>query len=210
LGDSKCKVPIKPDEVQRTTSYAKGDVVKVPDTVPAPDSSAYHDRIFTCTTPGVTDSVAPSYDYTVGNSTTDGTAVFIASEAWTRAGVVAAGTQTTAGNRKSFNVTITEPRAVDDWFAAGVLTWETGNNAGISTEVKHWTQTGAVMQLRFSTPFVPQAGDKFRVYKGCNLFLSGCKGFNNVINRLGFDNIPGEIAIRGYGIGDGSVPVASS
>ncbi|HVJ44711.1 MAG TPA: DUF2163 domain-containing protein [Dongiaceae bacterium] len=210
LGDSKCRVPIKPDDILRDTDYVLGQIVKVPDIVPAPDSSAYHDRIFTCTTPGHTDVVAPPYDYTVGNMTTDGTAVFTASEAWTRAGTVAAGTQTTAGDKHKFNVTLTEARAVDGWFAAGALTWETGNNADLPPiEVKGWTQTGAIMQLRYATPFAPQPGDKFRVYKGCNLFLSGCKGFNNVINRLGFDNIPGEIAILGYGIGDGNVSVGT-
>jgi len=209
LGDSKCRVPIKPDDVQRDTDYVLGQIVKVPDMIPTPDSSAYHDRIFTCTTPGHTDVSAPFYDYAVGNTTTDGTAAFTAAEAWTRAGIVAAGTQTTAADKHSFNVTLTEPRAIDGWFSAGVLTFETGLNAGISLEVKNWTASGAIMGLRYALPFVPVAGDKFSVYAGCNLFKSGCKKFNNIINRLGFDDITGEIAILGYGIGDGNVSVGT-
>ena len=57
----------------------------------------------------------------IGAQTADGGAVFEAEEAWSRSGIVTAVT-----DRAVFNATLDEPRAVDGWFAGGVLTWETG------------------------------------------------------------------------------------
>lgn len=207
LGDAGCTIPINPPEVLRNMAYEQFAVVKVPDALfsphdlPTPDSIYYHDRIFICTVAGTTDTIPVFYDYTVGHLTTDGSAVFQAAEAWTRAGVVIAGPQTTAADRKSINVSVIDPRAVDDWFKYGALTWETGDNAGESVEVAGWTASTSVITLRLATPYVPQVGDRFRVYAGCNLLLDGCKKFSNVINRLAFDFIPGQQAITGYGTG---------
>jgi hypothetical protein len=82
------------------TAYALGDYVRVP------DAGNYHNRMFLCTTAGTTAGSAPSYNYTVAATTTDGTAVFTAAEAWVRSGVVA--TRTDDGD---FTATLTESRA---------------------------------------------------------------------------------------------------
>jgi hypothetical protein len=103
----------------------------------------YDDRIYTCTTAGTTAlAEQPHYDTTVANTTTDGDAVFTASEAWTRAGVVA----TLVDNNRLFTATIDETRAVDDWFKYGAVIWDTGDNHDLAMEVKtsvHDATTGA-------------------------------------------------------------------
>ncbi|TIT86250.1 MAG: DUF2163 domain-containing protein, partial [Mesorhizobium sp.] len=69
LGDQRpgfCTLPLYPDDVARSTAYAVGDYVRVP------DSGDYHDRMFRCSTAGTTAGSAPSYNYTVAATTTDG------------------------------------------------------------------------------------------------------------------------------------------
>ena len=46
--------------------------------------NVYEDRIYECTTAGTTASTPPTYSKTLGATTTDGTAVFTARQAWTR------------------------------------------------------------------------------------------------------------------------------
>lgn len=202
LGDAKCKIPLLADDVARNADYIVGAVVRVadPGTSGTP-SQKWRDRLFTCTVPGTTAGSAPSYDYTVGHSTTDGTAHFIASEAWTRAAVVAAGAQTTAANHKAFNITVTDARDVDGWFTDGAVTFETGANAGATIEVRGWTQTGGIVSLFLKAPFAPAAGDRLYLWPGCSKSLgSGCHDkFNNVLNFRGFGVFtPGQDFLVGY------------
>src|SRR5690606_16497338 len=127
----------------------------------------YENRIYKCVSAGTTAAAQPVYDPTVGQQTTDGTAVFEAEEAWTRHGAV-----TAVVDRTTFDATIDEPRAADGWFAGGVLTWETGANAGRSCEVRDWVQASARLTLFLPQPFAVQIGDKFRLYPGCDKRLA--------------------------------------
>ena len=91
--------------------------------------------IYAVTTAGTTDpQFQPDYDTTPGNTTTDGTAVLTAEEAFKRFATVA-----TVTDNKSFTINFSEPRAVDDWFNFGAVAWETGNNFDVTPmEVKDW------------------------------------------------------------------------
>lgn len=209
IGDRRCRVPLLPDPVARSTDYAlttSSDTGSEPVYVRVSDpgvgstyADQYRDKIFKCTTAGTTDSSTVAYDYTPGNTTTDGTAVFTCVEAWTRAGVVATGSLTTAADRTSFNTTITEARAVNGWFKYGLLTWETGLNAGISMEVGAWLATGGALTLRLAMPFAVAAGDKFYVWAGCDGLLQTCKNkFDNIRNRQAEDYVPGQDFLTTY------------
>ena len=72
----------------------------------------YADVYFECTAAGTTAAVAPVYDPTIGASTVDGTATFIARDAWLRAA------RATAIN--SFQIQLAalpDPRATDPtWY----------------------------------------------------------------------------------------------
>jgi hypothetical protein len=87
LGDHRCRVPIQPPVVARETPYAPADHVRVA-TGSGLGSAAFENRLYRCVTAGTTATVEPAYEMTVGQQTTDGTAVFEALEAWSRSGTV--------------------------------------------------------------------------------------------------------------------------
>jgi hypothetical protein len=193
LGDHRCRVPIHPPEVASETAYALGDHVRVASGAGS-GSAAYENRIYRCVVAGTTAEVAPAYDTTVGAQTTDGTAVFEATEAWNRNGIVVDVT-----DRTTFTVAIDEPRAVDGWFAGGVLTWESGSNASRSIEVKAWTQATGQLELFLPMGYAIETGDAFRIHPGCDKRLDTCiDRFANVLNFRGEPYVPGQDALMAY------------
>lgn len=202
LGDDKCRVPVNPAVRANSTALALGDFIRVA-TGAGAGQAVYENRIYEVTTAGTTASSAPTYDETIGNTTTDGTAVLTARQAFTRHGVVSSG-----GGRKQFAATIDEPRAVDGWFDQGALVWESGDNEGQICEVKTWVQTGGSVTLYLSVPYTVQTGDRFRITPGCNkggrasdghcgnrFFITDSLNFpaarGNIWNFRGFNKIPG-------------------
>lgn len=185
LGDHRCKIPIDPAVVLRDIDYAVGDYVKVATDTMASFYAQYEDRIYQCTTAGHTDAMTePTYDTTVGATTTDGTAVFTAREAWTRSAVV-----TEVTNRLTFRIAVDEARAsAVDWFKYGVVTFETGDDTGYSREIKGWTPPGmddGEIELFLPMPVDIQVGDTLRLYKGCDKSRDSCLAFANMINFRG-------------------------
>jgi hypothetical protein len=162
LGDARCTVPIWPAEVARNTAYAAGQFVRASDPPGGPLAEDYNDRIYECVTAGTTGAVQPTYDTAIGQDTTDGTAVFRAYGAFTRAAAIA--TVTSDG---AFVLTEALDAYADGWFDDGLLVWETGANAGVGYEVKGWTQTTRTLTLWESARLPVESGDKFRVAPGC-------------------------------------------
>lgn len=89
-------------------------------------------------------------------------------------------------------------------FDAGKVTWTTGENAGLSMEIRSHTAGGA-LELQESMPYPISAGDQFTVYAGClKRYDEDCVGkFENRINFRGFKDVPGKdqvsiISVRGF------------
>lgn len=77
------------------------------------------------------------------------------------------------------------------WFAAGVITFTAGANAGLSAEVKTFTSGGIVL-TRQPFPFTVAVGDAYTMTAGCDKTLATCKAkFDKVINYRGFPDVPG-------------------
>lgn len=197
LGDSRCKVPINPSVRASSTAYSVGDFVKV-DTRSGIAWEVYENRIYECTTAGTTESFEIGFDTTVGNTTTDGTAVWTARESWTRNGIV-----TGVTDRRIFTVDVDEDRAVDDWFNQGVLQFDTGTNENQAMEVKDWDQSSKTITLYLEMPFDVQIGALFHIYPGCDKRLATCKtkfaitgstdfANGNVNNFRGEPYVPGQ------------------
>lgn len=193
LGDQRpghCRLPLYPDTRANSTGYAVGDYIRVP------DAGNYRNRMFRCTTAGTTAGADPGYDYDIGDSTTDGTAVFICEDAWVRSATVA----TVAGNG-DFTLTITEARAVDGWFELGAIKWTTGNNAGRSNGVRGWTQSTSRVQLWSTAYLTVQVGDTLEIIPGCDKVFTTCQDkFDNTINYRGERHLPGPDFLNGAGI----------
>lgn len=85
-----------------------------------------------------------------------------------------------------------------DWFTYGLLTWLTGNNAGLKMEVKGFA-SGAFTLFQ-AMPFTVQTGDTYSVYAGCDKSPGTCKAkFNNYVNYQGFPDVPGQDSVLNHG-----------
>lgn len=77
------------------------------------------------------------------------------------------------------------------WFNGGLLTWATGNNAGLKMEVRSFVSGGAIT-LVLPMVFNVQVGDTGTITAGCDKSVQTCfSKFNNVVNFRGFPHVPG-------------------
>lgn len=196
-GTRKIRVRFLGQRVSGTVCNAALDSVAasfIDPAAPLKGSAVYGNRLYRCVAAGTTAAEQPAYNTTIGAATTDGTAVFVAENAWSRAGTV-----TEVFERALFTAAIDEPRATDGWFDGGVLTWETGDNAGRAIEVKSWVQASGQINLFLPPGYPIQPGDAFRVHPGCDKRLDTCAGrFANVLNFRGEPYVPGQDELLKY------------
>lgn len=166
-------------------------------------SFQYEDRIYECTAAGTTAATPPAYDTTVANTTSDGTAVFTARDAFTFAAFVEASGE----DGRTFTVdpaTFADAKFAGDFFDFGALVWESGLNAGHSSQVK--SATVPAFELLLQTPFAINPGDAFRVSAGCDKTRATCRdrfriagsrdfALGNVVNFRGEPDLPGRDVI---------------
>jgi uncharacterized phage protein (TIGR02218 family) len=108
-------------------------------------------------------------------------------------------------NLASFTVTgtvtgVTSKRAfadtgrteADGYFDGGKLTWLTGNNTGLSMEVKTFINAGGALTLQLPMSYHVQPGDTYSLSAGCDKSFATCKAkFSNGVNFQGFPHLPG-------------------
>lgn len=191
LGDSRCQVRLDPPTWAATTAYtvrqpadaATGHVVK-----PVTQNA----RQFKCTTAGTSGASEPSWNTTVGGTTSDGSAVWTTILALSQAGTVA-----TVTDLRQFTATGVSLGA-DHW-TEGLVKWLTGLNAALNMEVKTDSGAGA-LTLILPMPFAIQVGDTFKVQAGCRKrLLEDCVAkFDNAENFQGFAFVPGIDVTFGY------------
>lgn len=163
--------------------------------------------VFEVTTAGTTASSAPSYPASEGASVTDGGAVMTARRAFTRQSSVSSVTD----NRvfAVSTVQVDDARAVDDWFNSGVALFETGDNAGLSMEVKDWNASSGQVELFSPMPFTVATSDVLILIPGCDKRRTTCRNkfvitgseklaTGNVANMRAEPDIPGDDAVLAY------------
>ena len=80
----------------------------------------------------------------------------------------------------------------NSYFNYGLLTWTSGDNNGISMEIKSYVATGGSFTLASPMPFTIQIGDGYSASAGCDKTKATCRDtFYNIINFRGFAEIPG-------------------
>lgn len=194
LGSVLCKIPILPADVARNTVYAVGAFMRVrPAGSTTPDG--YGDRFFECTTAGTTHAtVQPVYDYTIGNPTTDGAAVFTARDAWTRYAQISSITDGGHGivlNRDP------DARGVDGWFVHGYVRFCSGySSADEGEEIASWDQSDRKLMVWRKMTNLIAVNDWVELHRGCDKTKATCLGvFANRKNFRGEDDIPGTAII---------------
>lgn len=94
-----------------------------------------------------------------------------------------------------FNVSGSAAGKADGYFSAGVITFTSGLNNGLSAIVK--THIGNQFTLFLPTAFVIPVGTTFTVQAGCDKTIDTCKSkFNNVVNHGGFPHINSNVQYR--------------
>jgi uncharacterized phage protein (TIGR02218 family) len=112
-----------------------------------------------------------------------------------KATVTVTGTVTSVTSNSIF--TDTSRLEADNWFTYGLLTWSTGNNAGLKMEVKAFAS--GLFTLFQSMPYTIQVGDTYSVYAGCDKSPGTCKAkFNNYVNFQGFPDVPGQDSVLAH------------
>lgn len=89
------------------------------------------------------------------------------------------------------------------WFSRGKITFTSGNNSGISREIKaHFNTNGVVtVSLWEQTPFEIEANNTFSIVAGCDKTFKTCKAkFSNEDNFRGFPHIPGSNTVISYAL----------
>lgn len=193
LGSDLCRIPLRPSEVARNTAYVTKanaysvDVCYVRVSNGGSDPDQYDNKFFECTTAGTTAGSAPSYSFTVGNTTTDGSAVFTCRNAWTRHAKVE-----TIVNQ--FNVILDrdpDPRAVSGWYNQGAIRLWDGYSATRTFVIGNW-----ISSTRTITLYLPcgaanndtlfHSGDWLEIWRGCDRTIATCSGtFDNSLNFRG-------------------------
>lgn len=188
LGDSVCGVNLNPDAWAAATSYAvrqAGDV-KVGDYVKMGNSAA---RVWQkCTRAGVSGAVEPTWNTTPGGATNEGgSPLGPAWEAFAWWGTTGAATGAASGTdaRRVFSdSSLTE---ADGYWDEGLVTWLTGDNAGVAMEIESFGAAGSpsVQQvlLRLDLPNDIQVGDTYSITKGCNKSTDCAEVFDNIFNQ---------------------------
>lgn len=93
-----------------------------------------------------------------------------------------------AGKRQFIDISRIE---ADDYWANGILTWTSGNNAGYSSEVAASTDQGGIT-LWNVMPSKIELNDAYTIVAGCDKTRPTCIGkFNNIANFGGFPDVPG-------------------
>lgn len=99
-------------------------------------------------------------------------------------------TVTTVTSRLSFIDTALT--AADSYYNGGKLVWLTGDNAGLTFDVKKYASATDTVDLYEPTPYAIQVGDTANIFRGCDKTFETCRDdFSNVDNFRGFNHLPG-------------------
>jgi hypothetical protein len=200
LGDDRCKIPIMPADIGRGVDFVRPDIatglLRVNDaygrvrTDTTGTPTDYANVYYECTVAGTTDpTTAPTYDPTIGNTTVDGSATFIARDAWTRAA-----TGQATGDYTIVLDGLPDVRASDaTWYVLGCLYVRSGPLADYpKIPIRAWDPGTLTL-----TTFLPiseadiAAGTQLEIHPGCNLTSDQCfSRFNNIVNRRAEDFVP--------------------
>ena len=109
------------------------------------------------------------------------------------------GTVTTvvAEKRKWTDTSLTADNAHYD---GGKVVWLTGNNAGLTMDVKRYLSADDSVELYEPMPLAIQVGDTYNIFRGCDKRIATCADtFSNAANFRGFPHIPGVSDLVGGG-----------
>lgn len=89
-----------------------------------------------------------------------------------------------------FQFTDASRTEADNYFAYGIVTFDTGDNAGRSVEVK--ASSSGLIELSRPFPYPIKVGDSYTMIRGCDRVHTTCINvYDNIVNFRGFPYVPG-------------------
>lgn len=188
LGNSICGVRVDPPVWLASTAYTltkigdqmQGSVVK---------PNAYNERIYKCTTAGTSGGTEPTWNTTIGGTTSDGSVTWTTYEAITKQGTV-------TGLVVGSGFLDTVRTEASGFYKYGTVLWTTGLNAGFESEVK--ASNANQVDFYLPTPFAVALGDEYHIVRGCDRSEPACKIFENFWNFDGEPHKPLTSALLQY------------
>jgi hypothetical protein len=158
-------------------------------------ANPYNNRRYKLTTQGKSGSGTPSWNTTIGGTTTDGTVVWTCEKAcYITNGVVSS----LGSDAYRIFIDSNRPETTTDWFSYGYVIWKAlrvnGSacaNAGRKMEIKDYDGAGK-FTLFLAMPNAIAIGDQFYAFVGCNKTKGDCQSkFDNYLNFRGEPYVPG-------------------
>jgi len=194
LGDARCKIDITGETWTTARDFTANirnpfDAGGLTEEIMVLPISA-NDRWFEITVPGTTGGGEPSWNTTIGGTTTDNDITFT-----TRQGRRIDVTVDVVTNQMEFSI-VTTTDAPDAFFQGGFVDWTTGNNAlgGISKKgISAWTLSTKTIRLFQPMPRLIVAADALTLVAGCDHLRDGdcTTTFDNVYNFRAEPDLPG-------------------
>ncbi|AXQ69745.1 tail assembly protein [Caulobacter phage CcrSC] len=145
----------------------------------------FGDVAFLALNDGVSGDTEPAWGNLLNTTYTDGTITWKAVKSWKRT------TYVDSASNGGRNIIPTYVPEGNGYYDGGLITWETGKNAGKSQEIKSW-KDGVI--TTFQRPFyMPKEGDRMVIHPGCDKRRVTCKEkFANILNFRGEPDVPGQ------------------
>lgn len=195
-----CRAVIMPPTIERSTAYVAGNeilsFVRVPVTVSGIDVPVNQNIYWECIGAGTTSGSMPG-DYTgasVDDVVTDGTAIFMARNAWVRDAEV-----DTVPTAMSFTLTESpDPRsdATDNFYALGFAIIRSGRYAGRMVPIRSYDKDTFRVRTWDVVSHMIDEGTLIEISPGCPKTIEGCTQYGQILNRQAWTDAPGSDALR--------------
>lgn len=191
----RCKIELNAGPWQATTAYSParqlgsaGELAGTEEVVVRP--TTFNDRWFVLTTAGTSGGSEPSWNTTIGGTTSDGTAV------WTtiRARRIPA-TINTITNHMQLVLTGYSGDAPNAFFMDGRVIFNDGNNINISKPIASWDLGTLTVTLGLPLNLLAVGSDSVTLVSGCDRLITTCVNtYDNVNNYRGDPYLRGKDA----------------
>ena len=191
----RCKIQLNASTWLHDTAYtparldeSAGELAGTEEVVVKPTS--FNDRWFVLTTAGTSDSIGnePSWNTTIGATTTDNTATWTAIRA-RRIDV----TISTITNHMEFVVTGYSGDAPDAFFQSGHVKFTGGNNVNIEIPIRAWDLATLTVTLALPLNLLAVATDALTLVSGCDRLITTCVNtYDNGHNYGGWPYLRGK------------------
>ena len=193
LGDSRCGVQLDVGIWVNGTSYTilTSRDAKLGDLVTPTTQNGFY---YKCNVSGTSGGSEPTWPVVIGNTIVDNDITWECIAPYKQVGTI----DTPTDQRNFVDAARTE---ADDWWKNGKILFTTGNNSGMTVDIKDFVSSTNTVTLKQELPFTLTVGDNYLIQVGCQKrFSDDCAGkFDNVYNNQSHPWMPGRNVLGKFG-----------